>query len=61
MSMRSRSFLKQSGPMRYPPLPHPEADLVAVRQWVREFATAMSMSELLDDFDNVVARSKSRR
>jgi uncharacterized protein (DUF2336 family) len=40
---------------------HPEADLVAVRQWVREFATAMSMSDMLDDFDKVVARSKSTR
>jgi hypothetical protein len=40
---------------------HPEADVVAVRQWVREFATAMSMSDMLDDFDKVVERSKSRR
>jgi uncharacterized protein (DUF2336 family) len=40
---------------------HPEADLVAVRKWVREFATAMSMSDMLDDFDKVVARSQSRR
>jgi len=38
---------------------HPEADVVAVRQRVREFATAMSMSDMLDDFDKVVARSKS--
>ena len=37
---------------------HPETDLVAVRRWVREFATAMSMSDMLDDFDKVVARSK---
>jgi hypothetical protein len=28
---------------------------------VREFATAMSMSDMLDDFDKVVARSKSTR
>src|SRR5277367_2482132 len=40
---------------------HPDADIVAVRHWVREFATAMSMSDMLDDFDKVVARSKSRR
>ena len=40
---------------------HPEADIAAVRQWVLEFATAMSMSDMLDDFDKVVARSKSRR
>ena len=37
---------------------HPEADVVAVRQWVREFATAMSMSRMLDDFDKVVGASK---
>ena len=40
---------------------HPDADIVAVRRWVREFATAMSTAEMLDDFDSVVARSKSRR
>jgi hypothetical protein len=40
---------------------HPDADIVVVRQWVREFATAMSMSDMLDDFDKVVAQSKSRR
>jgi hypothetical protein len=40
---------------------HPEADLVNVRHLVREFATAMSMSDMLDDFDKVVARSKSTR
>jgi hypothetical protein len=40
---------------------HPDADIVAVRQWVREFATAMSMSDMLDDFDKVVAGSKSTR
>jgi hypothetical protein len=40
---------------------HPDADVAVVRQWVREFATAMSMSDMLDDFDKVVARSKSSR
>ncbi|HEY6620608.1 MAG TPA: DUF6036 family nucleotidyltransferase [Steroidobacteraceae bacterium] len=40
---------------------HPDADLVAVRQRVCEFATAMSMSDMLDDFDKVVARSRSTR
>jgi hypothetical protein len=40
---------------------HPDADVVAVRQWVREFATAMSMSDMLDDFDKVVARSTLTR
>jgi hypothetical protein len=39
---------------------HPEADVAAVRQWVSEFATAMSTSDMLDDFDKLVARNKSR-
>jgi hypothetical protein len=39
---------------------HPEADVASVRQWVSEFATAMSTSDMLDDFDKLVARSKSR-
>lgn len=40
---------------------HPDADVASVRQWVGEFATAMSMSDMLADFDTVVARSKSLR
>lgn len=40
---------------------HPDADIVAVRQWVREFATAISMSDMLDDFDKTVARSTRKR
>jgi len=39
---------------------HPEADVATVRKWVSEFATAMSTSDMLDDFDKLVARSKSR-
>jgi hypothetical protein len=39
---------------------HPEADVATVRQWVSEFATAMSTSDMLDDFDKLVERSKSR-
>jgi len=39
---------------------HPEADVANVRQWVSEFATALSSSEMLNDFDKLVARSKSR-
>jgi Nucleotidyl transferase of unknown function (DUF2204) len=39
---------------------HPEADVATVRQWVGEFATAMSTSDMLEDFDKLVARSKSR-
>jgi hypothetical protein len=39
---------------------HPEVDVATVRHWVSEFATAMSTSDMLDDFDKLVARSKSR-
>jgi hypothetical protein len=39
---------------------HPKADVAAVRRWVSEFAVAMSMSDMLDDFDKLVARSKSK-
>ncbi len=38
---------------------HPEADVVTVRQWVSEFATAMSTSDMLEDFDRLVAQGKS--
>ena len=39
---------------------HPEADVATVRQWISEFATAMSTSDMLDEFDKLVERSKSR-
>ncbi|MEA3139050.1 MAG: hypothetical protein QOK23_1219 [Gammaproteobacteria bacterium] len=39
---------------------HPEVDVATVRHWVSEFATAMSTSDMLDDFDKLVARSKAR-
>lgn len=35
---------------------HPEADIDYVRQWVREFATAMSMSGMIDDFESILVR-----
>ena len=37
---------------------HPQADLAIVRQWLKEFATAMSMPDLVDDFEKIVARRK---
>jgi hypothetical protein len=39
---------------------HPDADITTVRRWVSEFATAMSTSDMLDEFDKLVARSKSK-
>jgi hypothetical protein len=35
---------------------HPEADIAVARQWIREFATAMSMPDMLEEFDKLVAR-----
>jgi hypothetical protein len=35
---------------------HPDVDLKIVRQWIREFANAMTMSELIEDFEKIVAR-----
>lgn len=40
---------------------HPEADLETVRRWVREFATAATLPELLATFDTLVARSTAGR
>lgn len=37
---------------------HPDTDVTKARQWVREFAAATSMSELIDDFESVLARRK---
>ena len=39
---------------------HPEADITTVRQSVSEFATALSTSVMLEEFDKLVARSKSK-
>ena len=39
---------------------HPTANLESVRQWIREFATAAAMSELLVDFDKAVERRSKR-
>lgn len=38
---------------------HPEADVAAARRWVREFATATGMSDMLDEFDKLVGAAKS--
>lgn len=37
---------------------HPEADVTRVRQWVREFATATGMGDMLEDLDKLLARQK---
>ncbi len=40
---------------------HPGADTDAVRKWVREFAAAAAMSDILDDFDKLLARRQPGR
>ncbi len=35
---------------------HPDADIDAVRQWVGAFAVAAAMSDILEDFDKLLAR-----
>lgn len=35
---------------------HPDADLQSVREWVRDFAAATAMSDLIEDFDKILAR-----
>ncbi len=38
---------------------HPHADVTRVRQWVREFAAATGMGDMLDEFDKLLAKRKS--
>jgi hypothetical protein len=38
---------------------HPRADVGRVRQWVREFSAAAGMSDMLDEFDKLLAKRKS--
>jgi hypothetical protein len=40
---------------------NPGADVAAARRWVREFATAMSMSDIADDFDKLIAQRTPKR
>jgi predicted nucleotidyltransferase len=35
---------------------HPQADLATVRQWLSTFAAALDASDMLDEFDRLVAR-----
>lgn len=38
---------------------HPGVNIDRVRRWVREFATAMTMPDLLEDFERTIARHDS--
>jgi hypothetical protein len=40
---------------------HPQADISEARRWVREFATAMSMSDILEEFDKLVGQRTPER
>jgi hypothetical protein len=35
---------------------HPEVDVASARRWIREFAIAMSMPDILEEFDTLLAR-----
>lgn len=39
---------------------HPQVDVAEARSWIREFATAMSMSDMLEEFDRLLAQRISR-
>jgi hypothetical protein len=39
---------------------HPDADTGAARQWIREFATAASMPDMLEEFDQLLEQSRSK-
>ncbi|MGH8220540.1 MAG: nucleotidyltransferase [Steroidobacteraceae bacterium] len=39
---------------------HPQADISEARRWIREFATAMSTPDMLEEFDELVALRTSR-
>jgi len=40
---------------------HPDANVERVRQWVREFAVAMTMPDVLESFEQLLAQRESRR
>jgi Nucleotidyl transferase of unknown function (DUF2204) len=40
---------------------HPEADVALARKWVSEFSAAMSMSDMLEEFDKLIAQRKPQR
>jgi hypothetical protein len=37
---------------------HPEADLSSTLRWVREFAAATAMPDLINDFERILERRK---
>jgi hypothetical protein len=40
---------------------HPDANLERVRRWLGEFAAAMTMPDILEEFEKLLAQRKSRR
>jgi len=39
---------------------HPNADVDRVRRWVREFSVAVTMPDMLEDFDRLLARRRQQ-
>jgi hypothetical protein len=40
---------------------HPEVDVASARRWIREFAIAMSMPDILEEFDALLAQRPPQR
>jgi hypothetical protein len=39
---------------------HPEIDFSEARGWIREFATATGMPDMLDEFDKLLEQGRSK-
>jgi hypothetical protein len=37
---------------------HPDADIDRVRRWVREFSVAVTMPDMLEDFEKLLAQRR---
>ncbi|MBI4493204.1 MAG: hypothetical protein HY690_10480 [Chloroflexi bacterium] len=40
---------------------HPEIDVRRVRRWVRDFASALEMPEILTDLESLLSRRRKRK
>ncbi len=40
---------------------HPEIDFSEAREWVREFAAATSMPDMLDEFDKLLTQGRPKQ
>ena len=40
---------------------HPDADIAEAQRWIREFATASNMPDMLEEFDQLLERREAKR